>query len=140
MKRRVNYEIEETTRFRIPLIFITFSALLVGVWSTHPLQAANRSQVTKETGGQFFIISSVDVKKRQIVLKLPTEVTELVLVTDKTAYLDEEGKPLQFGDLRAGDTVYVTIAAGSDRSRIATQIRKGPMTVDELHRRYLQFD
>ena len=87
----------------------------------------------------FFVISSVDVKKDQLVLKRPTEVTELVRVNDKTVMRDEEGKTIQLKDLRAGDTVYVAFATGAKASRVAARIRVAPMTVEELHRRYVPF-
>src|SRR5260370_957552 len=60
------------------------------------------------TSGEFFIISSVDLDKRQILLKLPTEVTQLMRVDDRTRYLDARGKAIKLPDLRAGDTVYIT--------------------------------
>lgn len=108
-------------------------ALGVSLWSAFPLGAGKREPATAAVHDEFFVISSVDTRKNQIVLKRPTEVTELVRVTDKTLYLDAEGRPLRFQDLRAGDTVYVASSAG-----VATRIRKGPMTVEELHRRYLK--
>ena len=104
-----------------------------------PLWANGRAAAEAAAGEEFFIISSVDAKKQQIVLKRPTEVTELIRVTDKTAYVDEDGKPLQLKDLRAGDTVYVTASTGREGAPVALRIRKGIMTVDELHRRYLKF-
>ncbi len=88
---------------------------------------------------EFFIVSSVDLLKHQLVLKRPTEVTVLMHVNDKTAYLDANGKPLRLTDLRAGDTVYVNATAGSDGELLAQRIRKGPMTVQELHKRYLSY-
>ncbi len=90
-------------------------------------------------GEDFFILSSVDQAKRRLVLKLPTEVTRVMAVTGKTAYLDEQGKPIHLSELRAGDTVYVAHQPGNDADEIALRIRKGPMTVAELHRRYLKF-
>jgi hypothetical protein len=87
--------------------------------------------------GDFFIVSSVDVGKSQIVLKLPTEVTELMMVTENTVFLNEQAKPMLFQDLRAGDTVYVVSKAAADGTHIARRIRRGPMTVQELRRRYL---
>lgn len=86
--------------------------------------------------GDFFIISSVDLAKRQLLLKLPTEVTELMKVEDKTSYHDETGKSIKLSDLRAGDTVFITsvYAAGG---YLALTIRKGPMTLQLLRERYL---
>ncbi len=104
------------------------------------MYARGRAAAEPAAGEEFFIISSVDAKKQQIVLKRPTEVTELIRVTDKTAYIDEDGKPLQLRDLRAGDTVYVTASTNPGGLPVALRIRKGIMTVDELHRRYLKFE
>jgi len=98
-------------------------------------QTAERQQKTADT---FFIISSVDAKKRQIVLKLPTEVTEVVEVAPETVYRDELGRALKFEDLRAGDTVYAVVVPKADGRLKVTSIRRGPMTVEELHRRYLK--
>jgi hypothetical protein len=56
---------------------------------------------------EFFIIASIDEGKRELVLKAPTEVTELVKATNHTSYLDANGKKLRFADLRAGDAVYI---------------------------------
>jgi hypothetical protein len=82
---------------------------------------------------EFFIISSVDLGKNQLLLKRPTEVTEVMRVNESTRYLDENGRPLKLSDLRAGDTVYI-----SSKGAVALQIHKGPMTLTELRRRYLQ--
>jgi hypothetical protein len=87
--------------------------------------------------GDFFIISSVDPAKSQLLLKLPTEVTEVMRVGDETRYIDEDGKAMTLADLRAGDTVYITSRPGRG-GLVAIQIRRGPMTVTELRRRYLQ--
>ncbi len=120
-------------------ILITISALLIGTLLALPRLASARAP-EPAAGEEFFIISSVDAKKQQIVLKRPTEVTEIIRVTDKTTYLGEDGKPLQLKDFRAGDTVYVTVTASREGSPVALRIRKGIMTVDELHRRYLKFE
>lgn len=97
-------------------------------------QAAQRHQ---DPADSFFIVSSVDAKKQQLVLKLPTEVTEIISVTPTTAYRDESGKPLKFADLRAGDTVYVTAIQNAKGNLTAVSIRRAPMTLEELHRRYM---
>ena len=62
---------------------------------------------------------------------------ELLQVNDKTRYTDKNGKAMQFADLRAGDTVYIRSAA-TRAGKLAVSVRKGPMTVEELHRRYLK--
>ncbi len=117
--------------------FRTSTALLLGLLFFVPLHAEKPAQVRPASSEDFFIISSVDANKQELVLKHPTEVTELIRVTDRTSYFDEQGKPLQFKDLRAGDTVYVTLSRTTDCPSLASRIRKGPMTVEELHRRYL---
>ena len=86
---------------------------------------------------EFFIISSVDLGKNQLLLKRPTEVTEVMRVNESTRYLDENGRPLKLSDLRAGDTVYIS-SKPSTGGAVALQIHRGPMTLTELRRRYLQ--
>jgi hypothetical protein len=86
--------------------------------------------------GDFFIISSVDLSKRQILLKLPTEVTELMRVDRDTQYIGEGGKAIGLGDLRAGDTAFITSKRSGEQT-VAIGIRKGPMTVEILRQRYL---
>ena len=99
---------------------------------------ARAAEQSKTTGSdEFFIISSVDTSKHQLVLKHPTEVTELMMVSDSTVYVDDQGHPLQFKDLRAGDTVDVTHSTPRDGPPVAVRIRRAPMTLEELHRRYL---
>ena len=98
---------------------------------------AAKDEARDGSAGDFFIISSVDMAKKQLLLKFPTEVTEVMRVDDHTRFLDEGGKPIKLADLRAGDTVYVTSARGA-QGLVAVRIRKGPMTLDELHRHYLQ--
>jgi hypothetical protein len=78
----------------------------------------------------------VDLAKKQLLLKRPTEVTEVMRVDDNTRYLDEKGKAIQLSSVRAGDTVYIQ-ATGKTESALALSIRLGPMTVEELRRRYL---
>jgi hypothetical protein len=91
------------------------------------------------SGEEFFIISSVDAGKSAMVLKRPTEVTLTMRFTEKTRCLDEQGKPIRFTDLRAGDTVFIASEKDSSGHPVASSIRRGPMTVEELHRRYLRF-
>jgi hypothetical protein len=84
--------------------------------------------------GDFFIISSVDPIKQQVLVKLPTEVTQVMRVDAHTKYLDRGGRAIALTDLRAGDTVYIVV---HPKTKAALEIRKGPMTVAELQRRYL---
>jgi hypothetical protein len=90
------------------------------------------------SGEEFFIVASVDQQKSQILLKHPTEVTLLARVDGNTRLADETGKPLKLSDFRAGDTVWVTLAGGQSGAA-ALNIRKGEMTVAELHRYYLDY-
>jgi hypothetical protein len=108
---------------------LTLAAACGSLAATRPAEASSQEQ--------FFIISSVDAARHQLLLKKPTEVTEVVMLDAKTVCLNEAGKTIDFTALRAGDTVYVTFASGSDRVPLARRIRKAPMTVEELHRRYL---
>jgi hypothetical protein len=119
---------------------LTIAALIGAMTVGAPLLAEGSQGALPDTSaGEFFIISSVDAKKHEIVLKKPTEVTELVRVADKTIYLNEEGKPISFQDLRAGDTVFVTVRSEREGLPVVVRIRKGPMTLEELHRRYLKY-
>ena len=88
---------------------------------------------------EFFIVSSVDSGKGLMVVKRPTEVTLMMALTEKTRCRDEQGKPIRVTDLRAGDTVFVASTTGASGQPVAASIRRGPMTVPELHRRYLRF-
>jgi hypothetical protein len=87
--------------------------------------------------GDFFIVSSIDLAKKQILLKRPTEVTELMRVDGNTHYLDEREKAIRLTDLRAGDTVYIMSKPSGGQS-VAVTISKGPMTLDVLRERYLK--
>jgi hypothetical protein len=98
---------------------------------------ADKAPTTAKSGEEFFIISSVDIAKEQLLLKEPTEITEVLQVNDKTRYTDKNAKAIQFADLRAGDTIYVRTAMTA-AGKVAVSIRKGPMTVGELRRRYLK--
>jgi hypothetical protein len=88
--------------------------------------------------GEFFIVSSVNQKMHEMFLKAPTEVTELMLVNNKTVFLDEQGKRVTFKDLRSGDTVYVVADRTSGGEPLATRVEMGPMTAAILHARYIK--
>ena len=88
---------------------------------------------------EFFIVSSADSGKGLMVVKRPTEVTLTMGLTEKTRCRDEQGKPIRATDLRAGDTVFIASDRSASGQPVAASIRRGPMTVPELHRRYLRF-
>jgi hypothetical protein len=90
-------------------------------------------------GEQFFIVASVDLQKTQLLLKYPTEVTLLVLVNNATKFTDENGKALKLSDFRAGDTVWMVSSPAGPGEATALRIRKGQMTVADLHRYYLDY-
>lgn len=102
-----------------------------------PASTKVESPKTTSSGEQFFIIASLDQSKSEILLKRPDEVTELVNTTPKTQYFDENGKPLKLSDLRAGDTAWVISSGGANPT--AVRVRKGQMTLAELHRYYLDY-
>lgn len=117
-------------RWILALVVLGVAAISVSA------QPTKNTATDSPNSGDFFIISSVDLAKEQLLLKLPTEVTELIRVDDNTRYFDEHGKPAKLVDLPAGDTVYVTSKRSADQP-LAAKIRQGPMTLDVLRRRYL---
>lgn len=112
------------------LLAILASAAAAGTGATSPSDASIE---------EFFIVSSVDAGKSVMVLKRPTEVTLTMRVTNKTVCRNEQGKAIRFTDLRAGDTVFIASEPDASGRPVASRIRQGPMTVKELHQRYLRF-
>ena len=108
--------------------------LLVAVLAS----VAHAQEKKTAAGEEFFMVASLDQSKSQLLLKRPTEVTLLAKVTPKTQFLDEKNKPIQLSDLRAGDTVWAVITGGNDNTTV-TRLRKGPMTVADLHKYYLDY-
>jgi hypothetical protein len=102
-----------------------------------PRRAPASPGVSAAIRDEFFVVSSIDVGKRRLVLKRPSEVTVVVLVNDRTTYRAEDGRPLTLSDLRAGDTLYIVLGSDAGVEKTAVSIRRGPMTVEELQRRYL---
>jgi len=92
------------------------------------------------SGEQFFIVASIDLQKSQLLLKYPTEVTLLVVVSGATKFVDETEKPLKLADFRAGDTVWMVSSPAAQGEATAIHVRKGQMTVADLHRYYLDYD
>jgi hypothetical protein len=104
-----------------------------------PARTGAAAQDKKIAAGEsFFIVGSVDQQKSQFLLKRPTEVTLLVTVNANTKYLDDSGQPLKATDFRTGDTVWLT-SSGSPDNPTALRVRKGEMTVADLHRYYLDY-
>ncbi len=116
------------------------SAVLAALLVT-PVTAAVAGQAAARSipapADEFFIVSSIDPSKGQLLLKRPTEVTDVMRVDKDTRYVDEHGKAIALDQLRAGDTVFVRARTGSGGT-VAIEIRKGPMTIPELQKRYLQ--
>ena len=136
-------ERERTMRHREKLSMRQRNSVMLAVFAVlfsllPHLLAGKGEQGRAAAGEDFFIVSSLDLKKKQLVLKHPTEVTELVLVSEKTVCVDEQGRPLDVKNLRAGDTVFVTLTPVAGGGRAALRIRRGPMTLEELRRRYLK--
>ena len=123
-----------TSRRDHALVILAAVLLLARAVPAIPSTAASSAAAVLD---DFFIVSSVDVSQKRLVLKRPSEVTVLVRVTEKTTYRSEQNRPLQLGDLRAGDTVFIRLGTGTE-SDLAKSVRRGPMTVEELHRRYLR--
>ncbi|MGH9342843.1 MAG: hypothetical protein ACRD19_03660 [Terriglobia bacterium] len=122
---------------RFTPIFVSAALLLsVLLLAGAPLSAAEASGRSYE--GDFFIITSVNRRNHELFLKAPTEVTKLMLVNDKTAFFDDQGKQMTFADLRAGDTVYVSSSERSGAEAVALRVQEGPMTSAILHSRYLK--
>jgi hypothetical protein len=104
-----------------------------------PASAYSSVPVKKTAAGeQFFIVASLDLQKSQLLLKYPTEVTLLVKTTNQTKFVDDSGKSMKLSDLRTGDTVWLT-STGTADSTTALNVRKGEMTVANLHHYYLDY-
>jgi hypothetical protein len=108
---------------------------LLALLLAFPLVAAPAAPASR--GDEFFIVSSIDVAHNRIILKRPTDVTATVRVTAGTQIRDEQGQARQLTDLHAGDTAWITSTRNPAGELTALTIRLGPMTVEELQRRYL---
>jgi hypothetical protein len=122
---------------KLTCIYILMLSALLAAFSFAPCALAQDKK--SSSGEEFFIVSSVDTSKSQVLLKRPTEVTLLMKVNDKTVYFDAANKPLKLPDLHAGDTVWVISSGSADGGPTAAHIRKGPMTVAELHAHFLDY-
>ncbi|HEV2490154.1 MAG TPA: hypothetical protein VGT03_10130 [Candidatus Acidoferrales bacterium] len=124
----------KTFRFVAPTLAALLTlAVATAVWAQAPASPAN------SRGEQFYIISSVDVQKHQIVLMRPTQLTVVAAATDQTAYLSEQGQKLALKDLRAGQTVWATLRKDKNGQESVVKLREGAMNVAELHRLFLDY-
>jgi|ERR1700730_15951332 hypothetical protein len=108
------------------------------LFSLFSMTAADAQDKKTAAGEEFFIVASLDQANAQLLLKRPTEVTQLAKVSARTQFIDEKAKPLHLTDLRAGDTVWA-VTSGSGTNITIARLRKGPMTVAELHQYYLDY-
>lgn len=132
-----------------PALWLASGALAQGARPPYPaariplprppvVMGAPGKNVKTPAGEQFFIVASVDIPRSEILLKYPTEVTQMIHVTPATRCFSDSGQAIRLADLRAGDTVWL-IASGSGEKTTALRIRKGGMTVADLHRYYLDY-
>jgi len=99
-----------------------------------------RAQDKKNAAGEeFFIVSSVDTKDSSLLLKRPTEVTVEMKIPTSAKLFDEQHKPMHITDFRAGGTIWAIARADSTGELVASSVRLGPMTVQELHALYLDY-
>lgn len=128
----------ESPRMKKRMLLVTLG-LMFAMLAALPLLAEKLARSGTSSAEEFFIISSADLAKNRLVLKRPTEVTELMLVSDKTSCINDQGKSFACKNLRAGDTVFVISSGDKSGARTAVRIRVGPMTVEEVHRKYVRF-
>lgn len=115
----------------IPVAIVVLLGLAISMpaWAqAHPKNAQ---------GEEFFIVSSVDLQKHQVVLMRPTQLTVVATIGLQTTYLGEKGQKLNVKAMKAGDTVWGIIKPGPDGSITAVRLRQGAMTPAELHKLYL---
>jgi len=110
-------------------IFLAFAISMPAWAQAHPKNAR---------GEEFFIVSSVDLQKHQVVLMRPTQLTVVATIGPQTTYLGEKGQKLDVKAMKAGDTVWAITKPGRDGSVTAVRLRQGAMTPAELHKLYLQ--
>src|SRR5207244_7874949 len=90
---------------RLPIIIspVIFAVLPTPMFA----QFGKNSGNTEFAKGDFFIVSSIDLAKKQL-LKRPTEVTELMRVDGETRCFEKRGKHQRLADIRPGDSGYIT--------------------------------
>ncbi len=114
--------------------FITLAALCAAWMSV--VVSAHAQKAASTAGDEFFVVSSVDRAHNALILLRPTEIATAFQTTDKTQFVDENGKPLKLSDFRAGDTIFASYLSKPDGTFTLERVRKGIMTVAELRRRY----
>jgi hypothetical protein len=116
------------------------SLLMLAISIFYAISALTSAAQAKKNarGEEFFIIASVDTQKSQLLMKRPTEVTVLILTNERTEFFAEDGARIKLSDLRSGDTVWVHIAPAPESKQLALRLRKGPMTLADLHGLYLE--
>ena len=107
--------------------------------SAGPARAQSPMTPADTRSEQFYMISSVDMQKHQIVLMRPTQLTVVATTNDQTAYLGEQGQKVALKDLRAGQTVWATTRKDKTGQVVAIRVRAGAMTVAELHKLFLDY-
>ncbi len=114
--------------------------VLAGILSLPAARPAVAAEIRSPAppADEFFIVSSINSDKGTMVVKRPTETTLTILVTPRTRFHGEKGEAIRFTDLRAGDTVFIASEPDPSGHPAASTIRRGPMTLEELRRRYLR--
>lgn len=98
---------------------------------------AGVNQRTETFRNQFFIVSEANLKRHELILQMPTQITKVMSVTNKATYTDEAGQREPLNKIRAGDTVFVDYEK-TPKGFVALSLRGGPMTVELLHKLYLK--
>ena len=112
-------------------------AIAVLVTLAVSIPASAQTNPKNAQGEEFFIVSSVNLQKHQVVLMRPTQLTVVATIGPQTSYIGEKGQKLDVKAMKAGDTVWAITKAASDGSVIAVRLRQGAMTPAELHKLYL---
>ena len=116
--------------------FISYTVtLLLGLAVSLPTWA--QAHPKNAQGEEFFIVSSVDLQKHQVVLMRPTQLTVVATIGPQTGYVGEKGQKLDVKQMKAGDTVWAITKPGPDGSVTAVRLRQGAMTPAELQKLYL---
>ena len=116
--------------------FISFAvAILLTLAVSAPAWA--QAHPKNAQGEEFFIVSSVDLQKHQVVLMRPTQLTVVATIGPQTSYLSEKGQKLDVKAMKAGDTVWAITKKERDGTVTAVRLRQGAMTATDLHKLYL---